>query len=64
MAGLQENALSLGADGIANVEMNTQVATAFLDECWKQITASGVAYKLVPWIPGQRNWLSLLPRRL
>ena len=48
MAGLRENAQSLGADGIANVEMNTQVATAFLDECWQQVTASGVAYKLVP----------------
>ena len=38
--------MSLGADGIAQIEMSTQLATAFLDECWNQVTARGVAYKL------------------
>jgi uncharacterized protein YbjQ (UPF0145 family) len=48
MSSLQEDALSLGADGIANVEVNTQIANAFIDPCWKQVTATGVAYKLAP----------------
>ena len=48
MTSLQEDAQSMGADGIANVEMNTELATAFIDACWKQVTATGVAYKLVP----------------
>ena len=48
LTSLQADARSLGADGIANVEMNTQIANAFIDPCWKQVTATGVAYKLAP----------------
>ena len=48
MASLREGAYSLGADGVANIEMNTQHANAFLDPCWKQVTATGVAYKMAP----------------
>lgn len=45
MTTLQANARSLGADGIAYLEVSSQSATAFLDECWNQVTATGLAYK-------------------
>jgi len=43
---LQINAYASGADGIAEIEVTTQVVTALLKNCWKTITGTAVAYDL------------------
>jgi uncharacterized protein YbjQ (UPF0145 family) len=45
MSTLHADATELGADGIARVELDTRIATAFLDTCWNRVTATAVAYK-------------------
>ena len=45
MSTLHADAVSLGADGIAEVEMGIRTATAFLDDCWNRVIGTAVAYK-------------------